>query len=158
MGWWSSESEENDLIGDGPADIMMDCFQIIVQEFGGNGRVVLPMRQFVDALTLALERNPTELFGADVWQASCRVAVQLANRLIVASQEPNVDKRIVDRIFDAFKKCATEYVEMGPERKPRPNELLETVDFVLGYRLPNYASITDEVEIERLMLQCKNDD
>ena len=63
------------------------------------------------------------------------------------------DDSVVQSFFSAFKKIAVEYEDMGLNRKPRINELLATIDFVLGCRLESYSSITEEIPIKRIIAE-----
>ena len=48
MGWWETDKKD-DVIGDGPADILTDALIEINSKFGSEGKIALSIIDLLDA-------------------------------------------------------------------------------------------------------------
>lgn len=151
MGWWATGNND-DIIGDGPADIMTDALIDIVARYGKGRSPVLTLQELLDVLVAALRHNPESIVAdADnVTQIRVIAEVEKESGRLSSSASPAPDKDLPRLFYNAFEKIADEYQESGFNRKPRISELMATVDFVLGYRAESYKSITDDVPIKKI--------
>ncbi len=154
MGWWATGNGD-DVIGDGPADIMMDAFIDIVSNSTNRGTPILTIKEMLDVIVVALRLNPGDIVAEGGRVALKRVVAEIEGGAghIRGSDYPGPDDSFVQSFFSAFKKISIEFEDMGMDRKPRVNELLATIDFVLGYRLESYASITEATPIKRIFAE-----
>jgi len=149
MGWWATGNND-DIIGDGPADIMTDALIDVVSRYGRSP--VLTLQELLDVLVAALRHNPESIVSdADnVTKIQVIAEVEKESGRLSSSASPAPDEDLLRLFYDAFEKIADEYQESGFNRKPRISELMATVDFVLGYRAESYKSITDDIPIKKI--------
>ena len=60
MGWWAT-GKGDDIIGDGPADIMTDALIDIVFRYGKGKSRVLTLQKLLDVLVAALRLDPKSI-------------------------------------------------------------------------------------------------
>ena len=154
MGWWTTGNGD-EVIGDGPADKMMDTFINIVSNYKNRGAPILTIKEMLDVIVASLRLNPKAIVAeGNCFVLKCVVAdIEGESGQIRSSVISEPDDSVVQSFFSAFKKIAVEYEDMGLNRKPRINELLATIDFVLGCRLESYSSITEEIPITRIIAE-----
>ena len=151
MGWWATGNGD-DAIGDGPADKMTDTLIDIVSSHGDRRRPVLTLQELLDVIVTALRRQ-TETMVADGDASALKgvVAEMEGNAArIRSSVHPAADESLVQAFYATFEKIALEYQDAGLNRKPRINELLATLDFVLGSRSESYATVTEQIPLKRI--------
>lgn len=151
MGWWAIGNGD-DIIGDGPADIMTEAFIDIVSRYGKGRSPVLTLQEMLDVLMAALRLNPESIVADADNVAQMRVIayVEKESGRISNSASPIPDENLLRLVYNAFEKIAIEYQESGLKRKPRISELMATIDFVLGYRDESYKSIVDDAPIKKI--------
>ena len=149
MGWWATGNND-DIIGDGPADIMTDALIDVVSRYGRSP--VLTLQELLDVLVAALRHNPESIVSdADnVTKIQVIAEVEKEPGRLSSSASPAPDEDLLRLFYNAFEKIADEYQESGFNRKPRISELMATVNFVLGYRAESYKSITDDIPIKKI--------
>jgi len=129
MSWWNID--KNDVIGDRPADIVGDAFASIAQTRRSQDRPLPTLQETADALAVALGRS-SGLFTNDNGHTSPPgVIVELSSGIEIESrQEPVADDALVMAFVGAFSEVADTYISRWG-RRPRRNEVLYTVKFVL---------------------------
>ena len=151
MGWWATGNGD-DAIGDGPADKMTDALVGIVSSHADRRRPVLTLQELLDAILTALRWNPEAIVAEGDAVALKGVVAEIEGDAarVRSSRNPAADASLVQSFYAAFEKIAAEYQDAGLNRKPRINELLATLDFVLGSRSESYASITEQIPLKRI--------
>jgi len=124
MSWW--DTPDGYVLGDGPADL----FRATLRTFAERRKPTLP-----------------ELLAA--------AGEALGTRGLVASREggPGVrasegpaDPALVAALLEAFEGIRTEY-RTYVDREPKLEEILETIDFIVGYRPERFLSGVEGLEI-----------
>lgn len=150
MGWWESHTHPDDVIGDGPADILMDAFTAIVAAADPDDTPIFTLDAFLGQLLGAIAQAAPMLFAPGERAPGRLVATLPDGTTVTSAPRSRADARHTARLADALRAVAVEYEQAEPARRPRPSEILETVRFVLGYRPPAYERITDAVAIDRI--------
>ncbi len=128
MSWWNID--KNDVIGDRPADIVGDAFAYIAQTRRSQDRPLPTLQATVDAMAVALGRSSGS-FTNDNDHTSPRVIVGLSSGIeIELRPEPVADDALVTAFMGAFSEMVDTYISRWG-RRPRRNEALYTVKFVL---------------------------
>jgi len=127
MGWWNAE-DGNDLLGDGPADILSSAMREIAQRNGHRPT----LQEFLDGMRRALEINPEALLLDGNVRVTALTA-RLNDRGSVSTTGSGApDSPIVRIIYQALEDIVTAYQDMEDHRKPRLSELLATAAFIMG--------------------------
>lgn len=129
MSWWNIE--KSDVIGDRPADIVGDAFASIAQTRRSQGRPLPTLQEVVDALAVALDRSSGSLTNDNGHTSPPQIVVELSSGVEIASRPRLVmDDAVVAAFEGAFSEIADAYISRWG-RRPRRNEALYTVKFVL---------------------------
>ncbi len=129
MSWWNID--KSDVIGDRPADIVSDAFTSIAQARRTQDQPLPTLQETVDAMAVALGRSSGSFTNDNGQVSPPGVIVELSSGIEIKSrQEPVVDDALVTVFVDAFSEVADTYISRWG-RRPRRNEALYTVKFVL---------------------------
>lgn len=119
MGWWRSGDS---VIGDGPADTLMQALEDAVAERDGRKPT---LQELVDATAAALGGSPGE-------RAEPTVTVQSEpESRTVHGRAGAADERLAAVLRAGFDAVGAEYRESELNREPTPTELLESLAFIL---------------------------
>jgi hypothetical protein len=124
MSWW--DTSRGRVLGDGPADL----FRAALRDFAERRKPTLPV-----LLAAAGEALGTPGL----------VASREGGPGVPAAEGP-ADTDLVAALRQAFDGMRNEY-RTYLEREPKPEEILETMDFILGYRPERFLSDVEGVEI-----------
>ena len=152
MGWWKT-GQNDDVIGDRPADIMSSTFEVIARAWGEAMGRRPTLREVLNALAVLLRQKP-EAYLADTPRTSIRRFVaRMGNESteVGGSEDEHADQKLVAALADAFEAIAVEYEDSVMERKPRLSELLATLVFVLSYRPEDYLSDANGISIQAIV-------
>ncbi len=129
MSWWNID--KSDVIGDRPADIVGDAFASIAQTRRSQDQPLPTLQETVDAIAVALGRSSGSFTNDKGHTSPPRVIVELSSGIEIESrQEPIADDALVMAFVSAFSEVADTYISRWG-RRPRRNEALYTVKFVL---------------------------
>ena len=153
MGWWET-GQGDDIVGDAPADTITEIFETIVASFEEQGKPKPTLEQLLNAIFLVLCEKE-----ADIFQSSEEISIQN----LVAELEPTSMKvsssgngSADEQLLKALDKGITEIIAQYQDsvnRKPRANELLAVIKFVLGYNADEYLSIATDSSVKKLWLE-----
>jgi hypothetical protein len=145
MGWWRSENGEN-IIGDVPADILVETFE----KMKSSTRRTPALQDLLNAAVAALNQCGGEwLEGGEV--ALKGLSAELNERGgYVSSTSSAPDPNMVKLLSQAFEDIMVTYEETEMRRKPKLDELLETVAFVLGPDDQDFASVPERRGVFRI--------
>lgn len=124
MSWW--DTSRGRVLGDGPADV----FRAALRDFAERRKPTLP--ELLAALGEALGRPG--------------LAASRENGPAVLAAEGPADPDLVVALRQAFEKIGEEY-RTYLDREPALEEILETVDFILGYQPERFLSDVEGMEI-----------
>ncbi|MES1240581.1 MAG: hypothetical protein ABUT39_03085 [Acidobacteriota bacterium] len=124
MSWW--DTPDGRVLGDGPADL----FRAALRSFAKRRRPTLP-----ELLAAAGEALGTPGL----------VASREGGPDVQAAEGP-ADADLVSALREAFEAIRTEY-RTYVDREPELEEILETIDFIVGYRPERFLSDTEGLEI-----------
>ena len=128
MSWW--ETPEGYVLGDGPADTVQNALTGFAARRDGEGKPRPALAELVAAAGAAL--------GAGL-------VARLEDGPDVRSDgEPPED--LIATLRQAFAAIGEEY-RTSLDREPKPEEILETLLFILGYRPERYLSGAEGMEI-----------
>ena len=142
MGWWKvddrgTESHERParIIGDGPADELQVQLRAMAERRGEVGRGKPTLAGLLAAVTEALRRKTSDWCspGEDRPMRSVVARVHTPGGERIVEPHGPAEEDVVQDLSAAFETISLQY-EDAFERRPRRDELLATLAFVLGYR------------------------
>lgn len=147
MGWWSSTKNEDDIIGDGPADIVSEMFQNINEKLG-----ILPtIEEFFSIVLIVINKNLEQFLSNDHISKLTKITLEFASPekqwVIHEASQPLAD--LLDEVTLCLESIVAEY-EMDVERKPKVSEFLTTLEFVLAYNTSEYLSVPEESRLQQI--------
>ena len=96
MGWWET-NKKDDVIGDGPADILTDALIAINKEFGKDDQVALSLTALLDAFLVTLRQNPELVSAPDQDLSASRLLAKLEDGTqATSSSKAKADKKRPD--------------------------------------------------------------
>lgn len=129
MSWWNID--KSDVIGDRPADIVGDALASIAAMRRSQDRPLPTLQETVDAMAVALGRSSESFMNDNGHTSPPGVIVELSSGIEIESRpEPVADDALVTAFMGAFSEMADTYISRWG-RRPRRNEALYTVKFVL---------------------------
>src|SRR5882757_103299 len=145
MGWWNVE-DGNDLLGDGPADILSSAMREMAQR---NGRRPT-LQEFLDGMRRALEINPGALLlDGDVRVSALTARLNDGGKVSTTGTGPP-DSSMVKLIYQALEDIVTAYEDMEDHRKPRLSELLATAAFIMGPDDQNFVDAPNRSGVDTI--------
>ena len=154
MGWWGT-GQDDDIIGDGPADTMLDTFKEIISHDEQQGKQKPTLVELLNAIVAALRRKPEAILaeGSNLSLQSVTAELEGQPDQVSSSDGPPPDDFLVRALFNAFEEIAVEYEDTELERKPRVSELLATIAFILRRRTQDYLSSAEDISLKGLTAQ-----
>jgi hypothetical protein len=147
MGWWRS-GDNNDVIGDGPADTLAETLDGIARDRTERGQAKPTLQEFIDAVTAALRGQAGEGIAEDQGVTG-QLVPESRN---VHGQADRADETLLPPLRDAFDAIRAEYRESELNREPRPSEILESLAFVLRPSLDRYIADAEDIHLVTIVL------
>ncbi|HKP39140.1 MAG TPA: hypothetical protein VJT71_19935 [Pyrinomonadaceae bacterium] len=152
MGWWGT-GYGDDIIGDGPADTVMQALKDIAGYREERGREKPTLPEVLDAVLLALLGNSEKYLDGEGELTVKRLIAKLDTppTEVSSSEDPILNPELVTPFQGAFEAIASEYEDTELERKPRLSELLTTIAFVLGSDPEDYLAIAEGKSVKEII-------
>ena len=153
MGWWKT-GQNNDIIGDAPADMISSMFDRIVRNNEYLGKEKPTLSNLLAAILIALRSEPEKILNqGDAISIRRLVATINSGATVITSQEGNtVDDNLANTLREEFELITGEYQE-SLERKPKLSELLACVAFILGANPEKYLSGIQGGSVEEIVAE-----
>jgi hypothetical protein len=138
MSWW--EVGRDDLIGDHTADIMAAALASMVEARVSQGRARPSLQELVDAAYCSLEGTLQQRTDerADIDLTGIQLTLEDGAAIVARAGAVSADPAVTTALDAAFTAMVRIYEERW-QRKPRLQELLETLLFVLGGHPTQYV-------------------
>lgn len=153
MSWWDIGKGDN-VIGDQPADILGKALEKIANERVETGKQKPTLQVLLDNL-MAVIQNGTLNFFADMDNFMIKtITVELASGAKVTTGVTSLtDNKLYVEFCDTLNKIVISY-ENRWQRKPKLQELLACMQFVLSFEPSNYLVDAENLVIKDIFAQC----
>lgn len=150
MGWWRIGNDD-DVIGDGPADIAQAALEQIARPRRAKAQQKPALDQLLTALASAINRRSGNLLEDGGAACIRRLEARCDPESIYVSADDlsHADPTLVKVLDRALDTVSHEYKDVL-QRKPRLSELLHVFRFVLGPEPVRYLAIDAEVTIREI--------
>jgi hypothetical protein len=129
MSWWD---DDNDVLGDGPADRLSEAWRAIL---GARARTHLAKPTLVETL----DAFASALRSVSLESPSHGIALQKGQEELRVFHGATEGSDLTKSFGEAIARIAEEYRQRF-DRSPRPSELIKTLEFVIGYQTDIYLS------------------
>ncbi|ACK72524.1 hypothetical protein PCC7424_4153 [Gloeothece citriformis PCC 7424] len=152
MGWWQT-GQNDDIIGDSPADTLAETFQMIVSNYQQQHKPKPTLEEVLDAIASILREQAVNLVEDGENLSFKRLLVELESNSVQISggEKDSPDEQLIQALSNAFLTIAEQY-EDAVNRKPRVTELLACVRFILGYQPEEYLLIDEGNAVKKISL------
>ena len=132
MGWWKIGSGDH-MMGDGPADRLLDAFENIEQFLFDSGKPKPRVSAWLHWLLSALRQSDSSLQ---------RLSAHFEDSTQILSKpgDPHLETDAVRELVDALADISLEYQVSQLARRPHLLEILHAFDFVAANRLVKWTS------------------
>ncbi|MBL1202382.1 MAG: hypothetical protein FWK04_25765 [Nostoc sp. GBBB01] len=153
MGWWET-GQGDDIIGDAPADTITEIFEAIASSFEEEGKSKPTLEQLLNAIFSVLCEKGADIFqnGEEISIQSLVAELQPTSVKVSSSSNESAHEELVQALDKGIQEIITQYQD-SVNRKPRLQEFLACIKFVLGYNPEEYLSIEEGIAVKKIWVE-----